>query len=253
MCRTACQELLESRASCNEQVRLDCRFLLLNALKSASRCISAAIQAADCHEFWHGKCNGLVIGSLVFFAVGYGIMFGEDRFGLFGTSGWFLSAGNTAGKDGLWEYAYWMFQVVFAATSATIVSGAMAERTKFVTYLIYSAVIRLVIYPVVGHWIWGGGWLSKLSTPMIDFAGSTVVHSVGGWMALTGAVLLGPRLGKYGPQGTPRPFWGTTSPWLPWECSSCGSDGLGSTPCVGVSPAVGPNALPGAVAAAGAM
>lgn len=152
------------------------------------------------------------IGSLVFFAVGYGIMFGADKMGLFGASGWFLSSGNTAGKDGLWQYAFWMFQVVFAATSATIVSGAMAERTKFITYLIYSAVISLVIYPVVGHWIWGGGWLSKLSTPMIDFAGSTVVHSVGGWMALTGALLLGPRLGKYGPNGKSKAIMGHNIP-----------------------------------------
>jgi len=91
--------------------------------------------------------------------------------------------------------AYWMFQVVFAATAATIVSGAVTERTKFSVYLIYSAVISAFIYPVVGHWIWGGGWLSKLG--MIDFAGSTVVHSVGGWAGLVGAFLLGPRLGKY--------------------------------------------------------
>lgn len=152
------------------------------------------------------------IGSLAFFAIGYGIMFGADKLGLFGTSGWFLSSGNTAGKDGLWQYAFWMFQVVFAATAATIVSGAMAERTKFTTYLVYSAVISLVIYPVVGHWIWGGGWLSKLSTPMIDFAGSTVVHSVGGWMALTGAVLLGPRLGKYGPKGESKAIMGHNIP-----------------------------------------
>jgi Amt family ammonium transporter len=92
-------------------------------------------------------------------------------------------------------YRDWFFQVVFAATAATIVSGAMAERTQFKSYLIYTAFISAFIYPVSGHWIWGGGWLSKLG--FHDFAGSTVVHSVGGWAALMGAVVLGPRMGKY--------------------------------------------------------
>ncbi|NLW11509.1 MAG: ammonium transporter, partial [Clostridiaceae bacterium] len=86
-------------------------------------------------------------------------------------------------------------QTVFCATAATIVSGAVAERTKFLPYLIFSAVISMVIYPVVGHWIWGGGWLGELG--FIDFAGSTVVHSVGGWAALVGAAMVGPRIGKY--------------------------------------------------------
>jgi Amt family ammonium transporter len=126
-------------------------------------------------------------------------MFGSSKLGLFGTDGFFLSAGDPSTPEGLWKIAYWMFQVVFAATAATIVSGAMAERTKFPAYLVYSAIISLVIYPVVGHWIWGGGWLSKFG--MIDFAGSTVVHSVGGWSALVGAIMLGPRLGKYTSNG----------------------------------------------------
>ncbi|MFW6457006.1 MAG: ammonium transporter, partial [Planctomycetota bacterium] len=97
--------------------------------------------------------------------------------------------------DGLWQIAFYMFQVVSAATAATIVSGAMAERTKFVGYLLYSVVISAFIYPIVGHWIWGGGWLAEMG--MVDFAGSTVVHSVGGWAALMGALILGPRDGKY--------------------------------------------------------
>ena len=87
------------------------------------------------------------------------------------------------------------FQTVFCATAATIVSGAMAERTKFISYLIYTFVISLVIYPVSGHWIWGGGWLADLG--FIDYAGSSAVHSVGGWAALIGALVLGPRIGKY--------------------------------------------------------
>jgi Amt family ammonium transporter len=135
-------------------------------------------------------------GSLAYWAVGFGIMFGAGT-AFLGTSGFFLSAGNPLTSGGLWQYAFWMFQVVFAATAATIVSGAMAGRTKFSGYIIYSFVISAIIYPIVGHWIWGGGWLSMLKVPFIDFAGSTVVHSVGGWAALAGALILGPRIGKY--------------------------------------------------------
>ena len=135
------------------------------------------------------------VGSIAYWAIGYGIMFGASKAGLFGTDGFFLSKGDPTVGDGLWQFAYWMFQVVFAATAATIISGAMAERTKFAAYLMYSFLISAFIYPIVGHWIWGGGWLGKLG--MVDFAGSTVVHSVGGWAALAGAAMLGPRLGKY--------------------------------------------------------
>lgn len=139
------------------------------------------------------------VGSIAYWAVGFGIMFGADKLGLFGTNGWFLSTANPSNPDGLWQFAFWMFQVVFAATAATIVSGAVAERTKFSAYLIYSFFISLIIYPVVGHWIWGGGWLSDLG--FVDFAGSTVVHSVGGCASLVGASILGARLGKYDKDG----------------------------------------------------
>ena len=135
------------------------------------------------------------VGSIAYWAIGFGIMFGADKAGLFGADGFFLSAGDPSTGEGLWQIAFWLFQAVFAATAATIVSGAMAERTKFSGYLAYSVVVSILIYPVVGHWIWGGGWLSKLG--MIDFAGSTVVHSVGGWAGLMGAIVLGPRVGKY--------------------------------------------------------
>ncbi len=138
------------------------------------------------------------IGSLAFFAVGYALMFGTDFGGLIGLSGFF---GQDSVDRGIPIEAFIIFQTVFAATAATIVSGAMAERTKFISYVVYSGVISLVIYPIVGHWIWGGGWLSKLG--MIDFAGSTVVHSVGGWAALVGAAILGPRIGKYNKDGKP--------------------------------------------------
>ncbi len=134
------------------------------------------------------------IGSVGFWIIGYGIMFGSGN-GFFGA--FEFGADVNHAPAGIPNLAFFFFQLVFAATAATIVSGAMAERTKFVSYLVYSAIISLVIYPVSGHWIWGGGWLSQLAVPFHDFAGSTVVHSLGGWLALTGAIVLGPRIGKY--------------------------------------------------------
>jgi Amt family ammonium transporter len=135
------------------------------------------------------------IGTIAFWLIGYGIMFGLGN-GFFGSIEWFSKVDHGAGA-GIPNLAFFFFQLVFAATAATIVSGAMAERTKFKSYLIYSAIITLIIYPISGHWAWGGGWLSQLKTPFHDFAGSTVVHSVGGWVALAGATVLGPRIGKY--------------------------------------------------------
>ena len=166
------------------------------------------------------------LGSVAFWAVGFGIMFGVSKTGWFGTTGFFLSDFTPGGDP--WVLAFWMFQVVFAATAATIVSGAMAERTKFVGYIIYSVVISALIYPVFGSWAWGSllngsGWLEKFG--FIDFAGSTVVHSVGGWCALAGAMVLGPRLGKYGKDGSVKPILGHNMPiaalgvfilWLGW-------------------------------------
>lgn len=134
------------------------------------------------------------VGSIIFWVLGFGLMFGTDISGIIGTPDLFFKNGWTGGIP---AEAFLIFQTVFAATAATIVSGAMAERTEFKSYLLYSLIISAVIYPVSGHWIWGGGWLSQLSTPFVDFAGSTVVHMVGGVIALTGALALGPRLGKY--------------------------------------------------------
>ncbi|MCW3788757.1 ammonium transporter [Plebeiibacterium sediminum] len=127
-------------------------------------------------------------GSLLFWIIGYSIMYGGEG-SFYGAFDFFYSVEG--------DYHNLFFQTVFAATAATIVSGAMAERTKFSTYLIFSVVITAVIYPISGHWVWGGGWLSTMETPFHDFAGSTVVHSVGGWAALAGAWTIGPRLGKY--------------------------------------------------------
>jgi Amt family ammonium transporter len=140
-------------------------------------------------------------------------MFGAGN-ALVGTSGWFLSGGEGTFDSLAWATppltAKWLFQVVFAGTAATIVSGAMAERTKFKAYLLCSAMISGIVYPISGHWIWGGGWLAERG--FLDFAGSTVVHSVGGWAALVGAAMLGPRLGKYGKDGRPRPIPGHSMP-----------------------------------------
>ncbi len=134
------------------------------------------------------------VGSLVFWAVGFTLMFGLDKWGIVGVPVLF-STGQWHGL--IPPEAFLIFQTVFAATAATIVSGAMAERTEFRAYFFYSIFVTAIIYPISGHWIWGGGWLSTLSVPFHDFAGSTVVHSLGGWMALAGAVVLGPRIGKY--------------------------------------------------------
>ena len=130
----------------------------------------------------------LCIGSLGFWAIGYTIMYGDTIGTFIGSPTLFFS--DSENMHNLF------FQTVFAATAATIVSGAIAERTKFTTYLIFSAVMTVIIYPISGHWVWqGSGWLTELG--FIDFAGSTVVHSVGGWAALVAAFLVGPRIGKY--------------------------------------------------------
>ena len=166
------------------------------------------------------------MGSIAYWAIGFAIMFGAGN-AFMGTSGWFVPSDSGVFSSLEWSsvptHAAWLFQLVFAATAATIVSGAMAERTQFKSYLIYSVFITGIIYPIVGHWVWGGGWLSDLG--MSDFAGSTVVHSTGGWLALTGAIVLGPRLGKYDSEGKPRPIAGHNLPlaalgvfilWLGW-------------------------------------
>ncbi len=134
-----------------------------------------------------------ILGSLLFFFVGFGFMFGSEGAGFIGAPNW---GDLSFYKGDLPVEGFLIFETVFCATAATIVSGAMAERTKFSMYLVYSAVISLLIYPVEGHWTWGGGWLNEMG--FHDFAGSAIVHSVGGVLALIGAIALGPRLGKYG-------------------------------------------------------
>ena len=130
------------------------------------------------------------IGTVVFVLLGYSLMFGTDVGGIFGTPGF-----DVFTKYDQFGFSNFVFNLVFCATAATIVSGAMAERTKFISYCIYSGVISAVIYPVEAHWIWGGGWLSQMG--FHDFAGSTAIHMVGGISALIGAAILGPRIGKF--------------------------------------------------------
>ncbi len=175
------------------------------------------------------------VGTIAFFLIGFGLMFGESN-GFFGTTLFGLS-GVEPGMD--WNWTFLIFQTVFAATAATIVSGAMAERTKFVGYLAYSFFITLLIYPIFGSWAWGGlldggGWLENLG--FLDFAGSTVVHSVGGWLALAGAIVLGPRIGKYDPHGKPKAILGHNLPlaalgvfilWFGWFGFNPGSTTTG--------------------------
>jgi Amt family ammonium transporter len=174
------------------------------------------------------------VGSIAFFLVGFALMFGVSKGGFIG--------GSLFGLSGIvendWVFTFLIFQTVFAATAATIVSGAMAERTKFVSYLVYSFFITLLIYPIFGKWAWGSllmgdagaGWLEGMG--FCDFAGSTVVHSIGGWLALAGAIVLGAREGKYGADGKPRAIPGHNIPlaalgvfilWFGWFGFNAGS------------------------------
>ncbi len=174
------------------------------------------------------------MGSIFFFIIGFALMFGKDVGGFIGLSGFFnpTSLADSNGMFGDLPIGVFMiFHTVFCATAATIVSGAMAERTNFKTYLAYSALISIVVYPVTGHWIWSdSGWLADMN--FIDFAGSTAVHSVGGWCALIGAKILGPRIGKYSKDGRPQAIPGHNIPigalgvfilWFCWFGFNCGS------------------------------
>ena len=152
------------------------------------------------------------LASVAFWAIGFGLMFGDGN-PILGTNGWFLGGADNSpltGDDyqGVFSALSWtgvplnvkfLFQLVFAGTAATIVSGAVAERIKFVSFLVFSLILTGILYPISGHWIWGGGWLASFG--FWDFAGSTVVHSAGGWAALMGALVLGPRIGRYSESG----------------------------------------------------
>ena len=183
------------------------------------------------------------LGAIAFYIIGYGLLMGADKFGIIGWSDfapfWKFDAA------GQWNYVLWFFEVVFAATAATIVSGGVAGRTKFKSYLVYSFFVSLIIYPISAHWVWGGGWLSKLDifkgnaiSGYIDFAGSSVVHMVGGFLALIGAIAVGPRIGKF-IHGKPRAISGHNLPlaalgtfilWFGWFGFNPGSTLSASDP-----------------------
>jgi len=168
------------------------------------------------------------MASLGFFLVGYALMFGEGN-SFIGLQGWCLN-GTESVTSGVPTYAFWLFQAAFCGAAATIVAGGMAERMRFSAYLIYSFVISAFIYPIVGHWVWGGGWLANMG--FFDFAGSTVVHTVGGVAALVGTSIMGPREGKYNADGTPNVLQGHSIPlaslgvfilWFGWFGFNAGS------------------------------
>jgi Amt family ammonium transporter len=181
---------------------------------------SGLCRAKNCVNILFKNYIVFAASSVAFLLIGFGLMFGDGS-GFIGTSGvWFAGGADNSPLTGdayqgvysalnwtgipLW--AKFFFQLVFAGTAATIVSGAVAERIKFGSFFLFSFVMVGIIYPICGHWIWGGGWLAKLG--MLDFAGSTVVHSIGGWAALTGAWMLGPRIGKYDKTGRVNPLPG---------------------------------------------
>jgi Amt family ammonium transporter len=154
------------------------------------------------------------IASIAFWFIGWGLMFGDGN-GFMGWKGMFMLQGadnspatgdsyqgvySALNWTGVPLFAKFFFQLVFCATAATIVSGAVGGRIKFLSFIVFSFILTSIIYPIAGHWIWGGGWLAERG--FWDFAGSTVVHSIGGWAALTGALVLGPRIGKYNPDGS---------------------------------------------------
>jgi len=174
---------------------LVCAFLVMFMQAGFAMLETGFCRAKNASNLMTKNLMDFVIGSIAFFVLGYAIMMGGDWHGLWGTKGW-LMLGDYY-DVGKYLNMFWM--LVFCATAATIVSGAVAERLKFKAYLIYSAIVSIIIYPIYGHWVWGGGWLAHLPFGMgaLDFAGSGVVHAIGGFVGLAGAMVLGPRFGKY--------------------------------------------------------
>ncbi|MBE9545870.1 MAG: ammonium transporter [Proteobacteria bacterium] len=193
---TGAQTLKEnSQAPINYVWILVCAFLVMFMQAGFAMLEAGFCRVKNVTNLMAKNLMDLCIGSLTFFLLGYAIMMGGDWHGLWGTKGWFmLGEYYDVGK---YLNMFWM--LVFCATAATIVAGAVAERMKFSAYFIYSIVVSVIIYPLYGHWVWGGGWLSSLPFGMgaLDFAGSGVVHAIGGFVGLAGAMVLGPRYGKY--------------------------------------------------------
>jgi Amt family ammonium transporter len=175
------------------------------------------------------------LAGIMYYLIGYGFMY-NDVSGYIGTPALWNPEATVDAADGYSKMSDWFFQMVFCATAMSIVSGTVAERIKLIPFLIFAIFLTGIIYPIQGSWTWGGGWLSEMG--FSDFAGSTIVHSVGGWAALTGAIILGPRLGKYGPNGEVNAIPGANLPlatigtfilWFGWFGFNGGSQlALGS-------------------------
>jgi Amt family ammonium transporter len=206
------KELLDTKAQALDTVWVMVTAFLVFWMQAGFALVEAGLtRAKNVVNICMKNLLDLCFGSVAYWLVGFGLMFGAGS-AFMGQSGFMLQHEdpNVTYASLSWANvpleAKFFFQLVFAATTATIVSGAMAERTKFVSYMVYSFFVSLLIYPISGHWIWGGGWLANLGTYITsvptgfwDFAGSTVVHSLGGWLALVGALIIGPRIGKYDP------------------------------------------------------
>lgn len=225
------------------KVALDTIWTLVTAMlvffmNAGFACVEAGFQQSkNCVNVLSKNFVVFACSTLAFWFIGWGLMFGDGS-GWLGLQGLLMLGGadNSPATGDAYQGVYsaiawtgvpltakFFFQLVFAGTAATIVSGSVGGRIKYLSFIIFSFLLVGLIYPIVGHWIWGGGWLAKKG--MWDFAGSTVVHSVGGWAALAGALVLGPRFGKYGPTGHPNPIpghnlslalIGTFILWLGW-------------------------------------
>ena len=215
------EEVVEALTADAVQIALDNTWILLAAvlvifMQAGFALVEAGLtRAKSVANIVMKNMMDFCVGVLAFAAVGYAIAYGTGN-NFMGWNGWFIGsdiAENYLAESTLTNMTFFIFQVAFAATAATIVSGAMAERTKFRSYIAYSFAISAVVYPIVVHWVWGGGWLAQLDTPYIDFAGSSIVHMVGGVTALVGCAFLGPRIGKYGPDGKPRAIPGHSIPF----------------------------------------
>jgi len=194
---------------------------------------SGFARSKNASNIWLKNLCDFLIGAMVYYFIGFGIMYGNDFHGIIGINGFFNPLDqNLAIWDGMMldPRIFLLYQTMFCATAATIISGSVAERFKFNSYLIVSCAMTGFVYPVVGHWIWGGGWLATLG--FSDFAGSTVVHTVGAIAALMGAIMVGPRIGKYANgksvaipgHNIPMGMLGAMILWLGWYGFNPGSE-----------------------------
>lgn len=227
----------ESNAVAIDTVWVLMAAFLVFLMHAGFTCVEAGFtQAKNTVNIIMKNAMTVAIGVIAYYMTGFALMFGPDVMGLIGSKGFALTAREFF-DFGIALDAFWFFQAVFAATCATIVSGAMAERTKFSAYLFFCIFICSVTYPIIGHWIWGGGWLANLG--FTDFAGSTVVHGVGGVSALIGARMVGARHGKYSKDGKVHAIPGHSIPlgalgvlllWFGWFGFNPGSTISGTSP-----------------------